>query len=472
MNSFLWFDFETFGLNPRRDKPAQFAAIRTNAQLEEIGTPINILCQPALELIPSPDACRITGITPQHCAAEGVPEPEFAQTILAHMQLPGTCSVGYNSMRFDDEVCRFLFYRNLLPVYDREWRQGNSRWDLLDVLRLTYAFKPDTLVWPRRDDGSPSFKLEDLAQANHINLGQAHDALTDVRVTIELARRIQQQQPKLFDWALRCRDKSFVKANIAVLQRKPFLWVSGRVPARLGALTAVLPLQFHPTNANELIGWDLRHDPAILRQLDATTLTNRLTNRPDDPAERLAFVSIHLNRSPMIAPMSLLSPEVTARTQLFPEAIATHVQNCPPLEQFWATLQPTLLREFATPDAEQALYSGFINDADQACLNAIHSHPKSTWPELPAPSEPRLQTLWWRYLARYGEHPLPAKALLDWQAYLKAAFDTPEVGCSMTLTQAQQRLQEISQEHPEHKALWQSLSDFLAQQQQQRVALD
>jgi len=472
MKSFLWFDFETFGLDPRRDKPAQFAAIRTNAELEEIGTPINILCQPAIELVPSPDACRITGLTPQQCAVEGLPEPAFAQAILAQMQEPGTCSVGYNSMHFDDEVCRFLFYRNLLPVYDREWRHGNSRWDLIDVLRLTHAFKPDTLIWPQREDGSPSFKLEALAEANHIHLGQAHDALTDVRVTIALARRIQQQQPKLFDWALRCRDKSFVKAQIAVLQRKPFLWVSRRTPARLGALTAVLPLQFHPTNTNELIGWDLRYDPAVLGQLDATTLTNRLTHRPDNPAERLAFVSIHLNRSPMIAPMSLLSPEVTARTQLMPEHIAIHAQNCPTLDQFWPTLKPTLLREFATPDAEQALYSGFINDADQARLNAIHTQPTSVWPELPPPTEPRLQTLWWRYLARYGDQPLPPQSLAAWQTYLRAAFDTPEVGCSMTLTQAQQRLQEITQEHPEHTALWQSLSDFLAQQQKQRAALD
>ena len=472
MNSFLWFDFETFGLDPRRDRPAQFAAIRTNADLEEIAPPINLLCQPALELIPSPDACRITGITPQQCAADGLPEPEFARSILAQMQQAGTCSVGYNSIRFDDEVCRFLFYRNLLPVYDREWRQGNSRWDLLDVLRLTYAFKPDTLNWPWREDGSPSFKLEHLAQSNGIDLGQAHDALTDVRVTIELARRIRTQQPKLFAWALRCRDKSFVKAQISVLQHKPFLWVSGRIPARLGALTAVLPLQFHPTNSNELIGWDLRHDPAILAELDANTLAARLSQRPQDPAKRLGLVSIHLNRAPMIAPITLLSPEVAAHTHLDPEQVAHHAQRCPDLSLFWSTLQPFLEREFAETDAEQALYAGFIPDADQAVLRQIHETPSTAWVDLTPPTDPRLNTLWWRYQARYGSEPLPSHAQQRWQDYLKAAFDTPEVGCSMSLASAEQRLQEVMMEHPEYTELWQTLATFLTEQQHRRSRLD
>lgn len=471
-NSFLWFDLETFGLAPRRDRPAQFAAIRTNAELEEVGSPINLLCQPTLELVPAPDACRITGLTPQHCAANGLPEPAFARAILESMQQPGTCSVGYNSMRFDDEVCRFLFYRNLLPVYDREWRQGNSRWDLLDVLRLTYAFKPDTLIWPQREDGSPSFKLEHLAQANHIDLGQAHDALTDVRVTIELARRIRQQQPKLFAWALQCRDKSFVKAQISVLQHKPFLWVSGRVPARLGALTAVLPLQFHPTNNNELIGWDLRYDPAILANLDAETLATRLNQRPQEPTERLAFVSIHLNRAPMVAPITLLSPEVSMRTQLDSNQIAAHAQNCPPLSSFWPTLQASLEREFAATDAEQALYAGFINDTDQACIQQIHQTPSSAWPELTPPADDRLQTLWWRYQLRYGSEPVPVAAQSAWKNYLKAAFDTPETGCAMTLTGAQQRLQEVMTQYPEQAELWQALTAFLTEQQQRRASLD
>jgi len=227
-SSFLFYDLETFGADPRRSRIAQFAAIRTDETLQEIDEPIDFLVRPANDLLPSPDATMVTGLAPQRALAEGVPECEAFSRIFEEMSRPQTCTLGYNSLRFDDEFVRFGLYRNFFDAYEREWRGGNSRWDLLDVMRLAHALRPDGIVWPTREDGATSFKLEHLALANDVRTGDAHEALSDVRALIGLARRFRSAQPKLWDYALQLRDKRFA-AGIAAL--------SGRTPVR-GAGTA------------------------------------------------------------------------------------------------------------------------------------------------------------------------------------------------------------------------------------------
>ena len=194
-HTFLWHDYETFGINPRRDRPAQFAGIRTDAELNEVGEPLMVYCQPANDYLPDPASCLITGITPQLCLERGVPEHAFAARIEQLLAEPGTIGVGYNTIRFDDEVTRHLFWRSLIDPYAREWQNDCGRWDLLDVVRMAYALRPDGIVWPTNEDGKPSFKLEDLARANGLLHEVAHDALSDVYrrhapAAFGLARRI------------------------------------------------------------------------------------------------------------------------------------------------------------------------------------------------------------------------------------------------------------------------------------------
>jgi len=164
MQTFLWHDYETFGSDPRRDRPAQFAAVRTTTNLEVIGEPVSFFCKPALDVLPSPGACLVTGITPQRAELEGVIEAEFAARVHEPLAEAGTCAVGYNSLRFDDEFTRHLLYRNFYDPYAREWENGNSRWDVIDLARMCYALRPHGIEWPRREDGPPSFRLEDLAR--------------------------------------------------------------------------------------------------------------------------------------------------------------------------------------------------------------------------------------------------------------------------------------------------------------------
>ena len=259
-HTFLWHDYETFGTNPRTDRPAQFAAIRTDANLNPIGEPINLLCQPAPDYLPDAQSCLITGITPQHCLQHGLPEHEFAARIHAEFSQPGTIGVGYNTIRFDDEFTRYLFWRNLIEPYSREWRNECGRWDLLDVVRLAYALRPQGINWPRHEDGKPSFKLEHLSAANGLEHTSAHDALSDVRATIALVRLLRQANQKLFDFALALHKKDRVAQELGLpttqQQAQPFLHVSGMFPPEQGCLSLMWPLADHPTNRNELIAWN------------------------------------------------------------------------------------------------------------------------------------------------------------------------------------------------------------------------
>src|SRR5690606_24220092 len=180
---------------------------------------------------------------------------------------PGTCVVGYNNIRFDDEVTRNTLYRNFYDPYAREWQNGNSRWDIIDMVRLAYALRPDGIVWPEKDDGSPSFRLEDLTRANGIGHESAHDALSDVYATIAIARLIKTCQPKLYQYVFENRSKQAVLGMLDVTSMKPVFHVSSKYPARLRCGALVAPIAHHPENPNAILVFDLRFDPTPLASL-------------------------------------------------------------------------------------------------------------------------------------------------------------------------------------------------------------
>ena len=248
----FWHDYETWGVDPRRDRAAQFAGIRTNLDLEVVGEPVMFYCKPTHDFLPHPDAVRVTGIAPQLADREGVNEAEFFGRINEIFSIPGTTGAGYNSIRFDDEVTRFGFYRNFIDPYAREWQNGNSRWDILDLVRMTYALRPEGINWPDRVDepGVPSFRLEHLTAANDIEQTGAHDALVDVKATIDIARLIKNSQPRLYDYFFDLRIKNNVapmlNTTIELAQRKTMLHISGMFPAEQGCLSPIVPLIVHP----------------------------------------------------------------------------------------------------------------------------------------------------------------------------------------------------------------------------------
>jgi exodeoxyribonuclease-1 len=405
-HTFLWHDYETFGINVRRDRPSQFAAIRTDAELNEIGEPIMLYCQPAPDFLPDPQSCLITGITPQHCLQHGVPEYQFAATIERAFSEPGTIGVGYNTIRFDDEITRFMFWRNLIDPYAREWQNNCGRWDLLDVVRTAYALRPEGMVWPVKEDGSPSFKLEHLSKANGLLHEAAHDALSDVRATIGVARLIRNANPRLFDFCLSLHKKDRVSTEIGWPVARPFLHISGMFPAERGCIALMWPLAVHPTNKNELIAWDLAHDPRELWSLDAATIRTRLFSKRDALPEgmtRLPVKSIHLNKSPMVINnLKTLSPEMALRWQFDLDLAlqhAGHAANAPDMSAIW---QQVFAREAAAaPDVDEDLYGGFVGNNDRRQLNTLRAmKPQQLATAHPGFDDQRLEELVFRYRAR------------------------------------------------------------------------
>ena len=470
MHTFLWHDYETFGVNPRRDRPAQFAAIRTDAELNEIGEPLMLYCQPAVDYLPEPEACLITGITPQVCQERGVPEPEFASRIHAELSLAGTIGVGYNTIRFDDEVTRFLFWRNLLDPYGREWQNQCGRWDLLDVVRLAHALRPDGIEWPRGPDGKPSFRLEHLTCANGLAHDAAHDALSDVRATIALARLIRQHQPRLFDFALSLHKKDRVAAELRLptlaATAQPFLHVSGMFPTERGCLALMWPLANHPTNRSELLAWDLAQDPAGLAGLSVSELRQRLFTRAADLPEgvaRLPLKSIHLNKSPMVVGnLKTLTPQLAQRWGIDFGQAARHAEAAralPNMDAVWAAVFERTPEP--APDVDQDLYGGFVGNEDRRRLQRLRALPPEELARArPGFDDPRLAELLWRFRARNYPNTLNSDEHERWQAH-RCAVLLDGQGGGLTFDTLFERLDTLGEQADERgQAILEALYDW------------
>ncbi|MFC4821182.1 exodeoxyribonuclease I [Dokdonella ginsengisoli] len=428
--TFLWHDYETTGADPRRDRPSQFAALRTTLELEPVGEPLSIFCRPAPDVLPHPEACLITGITPQRMLREGVREAEFAALVQEQMAEPGTCSVGYNSLRFDDEFTRNLLYRNFHDPYEREWKDGNSRWDLIDLARMYYALRPDGVEWPRREDGTPSFRLEDLASANRIAQARAHDAVSDVEALLGLARLLRVRQPRLWEFHFALRRKQRVFELLDVARGTPLLHVSSRYPASRGCLAVVAPLAMHPSQPNGVIVYDLDADPAPLIELDADEIADRVfTARADLPegVERIPLKTIHANRSPALAPMSALKGVDLARIGLDPQRALAHLETLRGAGDLLAKLHRVFSRgeARAAVDPELALYDGFLPDTDKRLLRTVRETPPEQLGERVVPfRDSRYAELLFRYRARNWPDTLGAEERVRWEDFRRRRLET------------------------------------------------
>jgi exodeoxyribonuclease-1 len=454
--SFYWHDYETFGVRPRCDRPAQFAGLRTDADLNEVAPPTVLYCQPASDFLPDPASCLLTGILPQTCIERGVPERAFADAIEHQLAAPNTVSVGYNSLRFDDEVTRFLFWRSLLDPYAREWQNGNARWDLLDVVRCCHALRPDGIQWPQHDDGRPSFKLEHLTNANGLAHEAAHDALSDVRATIALARLIKRAQPRLWAFCLKLRHKQAVIDEVALAQSQgqPFLHVSGRYGADRGGLAIVWPLAPHPSNKNELIVWDLAQDPSELFTLDAAAIRHRLYTRADalpDGVTRLPIKTIHLNKSPVvIANLRTLSPAQAERWGIDTALALRHADAAARGAKLMAGIWPDVFqREPQTLDVDEDLYGGFIGNDDRRQLQRLRAlTPEQLAGKRPAFADARLEELLFRFRARNHPDTLDDEERLRWHGH-RAARLHDGAGGALTLAAYFERIDALQEAQPD-----------------------
>lgn len=420
--TFYWHDYETWGANPAVDRPSQFAGVRTDMDLNIIGEPLVIYCKPPEDIWPNPEACLVTGLTPQETLAKGVTEREFIKQIHRELAKPGTCGVGYNSIRFDDEVTRYTLYRNYFDPYEREWRNGNSRWDIIDMVRLCYALRPEGIEWPVVD-GKPSFKLENLTKANGIVHASAHDAYSDVEATIKLARLIREKQPALYEHVVNNRGKREATKLLDVASKKPMLHISSKFSSENGCAGLIAPLAYHPVNKNAVIVINLNADPKPLFDLSADEIRARIfTATKDLPegVERLPVKLIHLNKCPILLTPKILDEQAQAR-------LGIDKAQC---EKHWSQLQRMDITEklqqvFATNDfegsldPERMLYDGFVGDTDKYVMADVR---KANGAELSKHnfvfSDKRLNDMLLRYKARNFPDDLTDSERAEWREFV------------------------------------------------------
>ena len=470
--TFYWHDYETFGVDPRADRPAQFAGLRTDTDLNPVGQPLELYCRLSPDYLPHPEACGLTGIGPATVARLGVCERDFITAIQAELARPETCTVGYNSLRFDDELTRCTLFRNLLDPYAREWQNGNSRWDLLDVMRLARAFRPEGMVWPETEDGTPSFRLEHLTAANGIPHAAAHTALADVEATVALARKLKQAQPRLWEFALKARSKQWVRSQVDPAHPQVIIHVSGMFKAAQGAFSLMWPVGDLKGRATEILLWDLREDCTPFLDLDLPALKARLYGGREELANqgltRLPVKTLHTNRCPMVVrDLRMLTPAVAERYGVDLAQAEARGADLQTRAAFLERLREAAGQPFqgaSSDDPDFSIYGGgFWSDADRACLNRIVStSPKDMAALKPAFKDPRLPELFFRYRARNWPEYLTPREQIRWEDHCRERRTHAAVPSLLDDGTFKEALARCRTLHPHREELWVELEAHAA----------
>lgn len=477
MQTLYWHDYETFGADPQRDKPSQFAGVRTDEAFNIIEEPLCIYCKPPDDYLPQPDACLITGITPQQALTKGLCEAEFIKQIHARLAIPNTCTLGYNSLRFDDEVTRNTLYRNFYDPYAREWQNGNSRWDLIDVVRAARALRPERINWPLNTEGKPSFRLEDLTRANEISHEGAHDALADVYATIAFAKLLKQAQPKLYDFLWRHRVKNEAVKLLDLGSFKPLVHISGMYPALKHCLAIVVPLCKHPTDTNGIIVYDLAVDPEPLLTLSAKDIQTRIFTPSADLPEGIARIplkTVHINRCPVLAPLNVIRAPDAERLEI--ELGLCHANlgkikvavGLP--EKLQAVFGSNAQEPHADPDL--TIYSGgFFSEADKQQMHKIRVLPPEQLAETSFRfKDKRLQEMLFRYRARNYPQTLSTEEHEQWLTFCRDRLTNPETGVALIFESYFARLNELRSDEKNNVEILNALEVY-AQEKMQTLRL-
>jgi len=421
--TFFFYDLETSGLSGRDDRIMQFAGMRTDMNLQPIGEPYNLLVALNDDTLPSPEALMVTGISPQQTVTDGYTEAQFAKILTDEICTEDTIMVGFNNIRFDDEFVRHLFWRNFRDPYEWCWRDGRSRWDLLDVVRITRALRPEGIVWPVVD-GKPSNRLELLTKENGIDHFKAHDALSDVEALIAVTRLIKEKQPQLYDYLLRIRDKKEVKKIVNLDDKKPFVYTSGRYDAAYNKTTVAFPLTAGK-NGNVIV-YDLRHDPSQFIDLDSKELAKKLyaswEERKAEGFVALPVKELQYNRAPAVAPLGVLEQgDGWKKVQLDAASIERHkavLLSAPHFAENIRTLFEGKLEFKKSSDPEAQLYDGFLNEKDKIRLQAVAAVTEKDLADFhPSFEDERLSDLLLHYKARSFPRTLSQDEARQWESW-------------------------------------------------------
>ena len=405
--TFFFYDLETSGLNPREDRPMQFAGIRTDMNLKQIGEPINILVKLSEDTLPSPHAIMVTKITPQSTLMDGFTEAEFCKYVMDEIFTPGTIAIGYNSVRFDDEFMRHTFWRNFYDPYEWQWKDNRSKWDLLDVVRMTRALRPEGINWPVTPEGKATNRLELITKENNISHEHAHDALSDVEALISVTRLIKEKQPQLYDWLFKMRDKKAVQKLVNLDKPTPFVYSSGRYSSEFEKTTVVYPIA--PAKNGNVLVFDLRQNlDELLKQ--------------EGPTFFPTVKEMKYNHCPAVAPLGVLEQgDGWGKIRLTKAQVEANLKSLLAHPDFIEKMRTeNEEREEFPPaiDPESALYDGFLDNTDRTRCDAVR---RATMNELadfhPDFHDPRLPDLLLHYKARNFAETLSESEHKKWEEY-------------------------------------------------------
>ena len=392
--------------------------------LEPIGEPYNLLVTLNDDTLPSPDALMVTGITPQKTVEEGYTEAQFARMLSEEIFTHDTIAVGFNNIRFDDEFIRHLLWRNFCDPYEWSWKDGRSRWDLLDVVRLTRALRPEGINWPVDDKGEPSNRLELITSANGIAHENAHDALADVTALIAVTKLIKQKQPQLYDYLLKMRDKKVVQQLVNVDDKKPFVYASGRYDKEFAKTTVAFPLT---TSRNGgVVVYDLRYDPTPFVGLNAEELAKKIfaswEERQAENFVKLPVKELQYNRCPAAAPLGVLEQgDGWRKISLDLKTVQKHqniLLNHPDFAEKLRTIFENKPAFKKLPDPEAQLYDGFLNDRDRIRVEAVRNADERELADFhPEFQDERLAPLLLHYKARNFPRSLSEDDLAQWETW-------------------------------------------------------
>jgi exodeoxyribonuclease-1 len=425
--SFFFYDLETTGTNPREDRIMQFAGQRTDVDFNPIGEPVNLLIKLTPEVVPSPDAIMLTGITPQSTLQDGLTEHEFLQEFYDSVVQPDTVFLGFNTVRFDDEFMRYLHYRNFYDAYEWQWCDKCSRWDILDLVRMTRALRPEGIEWPFREDGAPTNRLELMTKLNGLDHDHAHDALSDVWATIAVAKLIRDKQPKLFEHLLKTRSKREVHAIVESGQ--VFTYTSGKYPKEVLHTTAAVLLAPQPGEANKdcLLVYDLRHDPTPFINMSVDEIVDAWSWSRDREKLRLPVKTLKCNRCPAVVPGFPKDTATQDRLQLSQDTATKHLQilnkhkdelTSKVLQALDRLNQDRSEKFAAENDCDCQLYDSMIQDDDKPVMRAIRGTKPAEIMEYQGKlRDKRLQQILPRYKARNFPNALDTDERQEWDKF-------------------------------------------------------
>lgn len=425
--TFFFYDLETSGLNPREARVMQFAGIRTDMELNMIGEPVNMLVKLTDDILPSPEALMVTSITPQQTQEEGYAEAQFARILSDDIFTPDTIAVGFNNIRFDDEFVRHLFWRNFFDPYEWSWKDGRSRWDLLDVVRMTRALRPEGINWPVDKDGKPTNRLELLSAENKLAHTKAHDALSDVEALISVTKLIKTKQPQLYEYLLKLRDKNEVKKLINLDNKQPFVYVSGRLDGEYNKATVSFPLTAGK-NGNVIV-YDLRYDPTPFLNMSQQELAKKLyanwEERQVDGFEKLPVKELQYNRAPAVAPLGVLSQSNGWKCISLDEQTIIKNRNillsAPGFAENIRTLFESREEFKKSTNPESQLYDGFVGDGDRMRIETVRTADETKLADFhPNFSDERLAPLLLHYKARNFPKSLAEDEAMAWETWRSA----------------------------------------------------